>query len=139
MKECWKNKDAAFHVKHVRFDAVCVEPKPVQKPHPPILIGASTKYAIERVAEYADGWLPILGSCDLDERLAQLRDACARRGRDFRSLDISLFAAPTDPSELEKLAKQGVGRVVLPLPTVSEAQILALLDKYAPLVTGRPR
>jgi probable F420-dependent oxidoreductase len=139
MKECWTKKDAAFHGKFVNFDPVWVEPKPVQKPHPPILIGASSKYAIERVAEYADGWLPILGSCDLDERLGQLREACARRGRDFRALDVSLFAAPANPGELEKLAKQGVRRVILPLPTVEEAKILALLDGYTPLVSGRPR
>jgi probable F420-dependent oxidoreductase len=139
MKECWTKKDASFHGKFVSFDPVWVEPKPVQKPHPPILIGASSKWAIERVAEYADGWLPILGSCDLDERLAQLRDACARRGRDFRAIDVSLFAAPANAGELEKLAKQGVRRVILPLPTVDEAQILALLDRYAPLVSGRPR
>jgi probable F420-dependent oxidoreductase len=139
MKECWTKKDASFHGKFVTFDPVWVEPKPAQKPHPPILIGASSKWAIERVAEYADGWLPILGSCDLDERLAQLRDACARRGRDFRAIDVSLFAAPANAGELEKLAKQGVRRVILPLPTVDEAQILALLDRYAPLVSGRPR
>ena len=73
MKEVWTKKDAAFHGKHVDFDAVWSEPKPVQKPHPPILIGASSRQAIERVAEYADGWMPIMGSCDMNERLAPAR------------------------------------------------------------------
>ena len=139
MKECWTKKDAEFHGVFTSFDPVWVEPKPVQKPHPPILIGASSKYAIERVAEYADGWMPISGSCNLDERLAQLREACAKRGRDFKKLDISLFAAPSAPGELEKLAKQGVGRVILPLPTVEESNILSILDSYAPLIANRPR
>ena len=139
MKEVWTKKDASFHGKHVDFEAVWSEPKPVQKPHPPILIGASSRQAIERVAEYADGWMPIMGSCDLSERLAQLEQACAKRGRDFRKLDVSVFAAPTAPGELDKLAKLGVRRVILPLPTQEESKILAILDRYAPLIANRPR
>jgi probable F420-dependent oxidoreductase len=139
MKEVWTKKDAAFHGKHVKFDAVWSEPKPVQKPHPPILIGASSKQAIERVAEYADGWMPIMGSCDMNERLTQLEKACAKHGRDPKKLDISVFAAPTAPGELEKLAKLGVNRVILPLPTQDEAKILSILDRYAPLIANRPR
>jgi probable F420-dependent oxidoreductase len=139
MKEVWTRKDAAFHGKHVDFEAVWSEPKPVQKPHPPILIGASSVQAIERVAEYADGWMPIMGSCDLRERLAQLEKACAKRGRDARKLDVSVFAAPTAPGELDKLAKLGVRRVILPLPTQDESKILAILDRYAPLIANRPR
>jgi probable F420-dependent oxidoreductase len=139
MKEVWTKKDAAFRGKHISFDAVWSEPKPVQKPHPPILIGASSKQAIERAAEYADGWMPIMGSCDMPERLAQLEKACAKRGRDPRKLDISVFAAPTAPGELEKLAKLGVRRVILPLPTQDESKILAILDRYAPLIANRPR
>jgi len=139
MKEVWTKKDAAFHGEHVDFEAVWSEPKPVQKPHPPILIGASSRQAIERVAEYADGWMPIMGSCDMPERLAQLEQACAKRGRDFRKLDVSVFAAPTAPGELDKLAKLGVRRVILPLPTQEESKILGILDRYAPLVANRPR
>ncbi|MFI5315004.1 MAG: LLM class F420-dependent oxidoreductase [Myxococcota bacterium] len=139
MKEVWTKKDASFHGVHVNFDAVWSEPKPVQKPHPPILIGASSEQAIERVAEYADGWMPIMGSCDLAARKQQLEAACAKRRRDAKKLDISVFAAPTAPGELEKLAKLGVRRVILPLPTQDEAKILAILDGYAPLVANRPR
>src|SRR5215831_9698230 len=139
MKEVWTRKDASFHGKHVDFDAVWSEPKPVQKPHPPILIGASSRQAVERVADYGDGWMPIMGSCDLKERLTQLEQACAKRGRDARKLDVSVFAAPTAPGELDKLAKLGVRRVILPLPTQDESRILAILDRYAPLVANRPR
>ena len=139
MKEVWTKKDAAFHGRFVNFDAVWSEPKPVQRPHPPILIGASSRQAIERVAEYADGWMPIMGSCDMAERLAQLAQACAKRNRDVRKLDVSVFAAPTAPGELDKLAKLGVRRVILPLPTQDESKILAILDRYAPLVANRPR
>jgi probable F420-dependent oxidoreductase len=134
MKECWTKKAASFHGKFVSFDPVWVEPKPAQKPHPPILIGASSKWAIERVAEYGDGWLPILGSFDLAASLAQLERACEKRGRDRRTLSVSVFGAPPDKAALEKLAKQGVGRVLTGIPPVPEADALKLLDQQAELV-----
>jgi hypothetical protein len=53
--------------------------------------------------------------------------------------DCGVFAAPSAPGELEKLAKLGVKRVILPLPTQDEGKILAILDGYAPLISNRPR
>ena len=139
MKAVWTQKDAAFHGRFVDFDAVWSEPKPVQKPHPPVLIGASSKYAVERVAEYADGWMPGNGTCDFAERLAQLDAACARAGRSRNSLDLTVFAAPPKSIELEKLAELGFNRAVLPLPTQDESKILSRLDGLASIVANRPR
>jgi probable F420-dependent oxidoreductase len=139
MKEVWTKKDAAFRGKFVSFDPVWSEPKPTQKPHPPILIGASTKFAVERVAEYADGWMPGHGTCDFAQRLKELDAACRKRGRDRKSLDLTVFAAPAVGRELEKLARLGFNRAVLPLPTQDESKILARLDGYASLVANRPR
>jgi alkanesulfonate monooxygenase SsuD/methylene tetrahydromethanopterin reductase-like flavin-dependent oxidoreductase (luciferase family) len=138
MKEVWTKKDASFHGRFVDFDPVWSEPKPVQKPHPPVLIGASTKFAVERVAEYGDGWMPGFGTCDFAQRLAQLDAACAKRGRKRESLDLTVFAAPPKAAELEKLADLGFERAVLPLPTQDEAKILARLDGYTSLVANRP-
>lgn len=59
MKACWTEKDAQYKGAFVAFDPVWVEPKPARKRHPPILIGAASKWAIERVVEFADGWMPI--------------------------------------------------------------------------------
>jgi len=52
---------------------------------------------------------------------------------------VSVFAAPTAPGELDKLAKLGVRRVILPLPTQDESKILGILDRYAPIVANRRR
>jgi len=139
MKEVWTKEDAAFHGKFVNFDAVWSEPKPVQKPHVPVLLGATSQYAVERVAEYCDGWLPGAGTCDFAARLTQLDAACAKRGRDRKSLDLTVFAAPAKQVELEKYAVLGFGRAVLPLPSQDEAKILTRLDGYAALIANRPR
>jgi len=134
MKACWTEKDASYQGKFVKFDPVWVEPKPVRKPHPPILIGAASKWAIQRVVAFADGWMPIAGAPGFDDQLKQLNDECARKGRDPKSIDISVFAAPAGKDELGKLKAQGVNRVIAILPTLPEDQSLRVLDGYADLV-----
>ena len=134
MKACWTQKDASFHGKFVSFDPVWVEPKPAHKPHPPILIGAASKWAIRRVVAFADGWMPIAGAPGFDDQLKQLNDECARTGRDRATIDISVFAAPTAKDQVAKLKEQGVNRVIAILPTLSEADSLKTLDGYADLV-----
>jgi probable F420-dependent oxidoreductase len=134
MKLMWTEKAPEFHGKYVDFEPVWVEPKPAQKPHPPIYIGASSKWAIERVAELGDGWMPIIGSCDLDERMEQLRRLCDEKGRDVSKIDISVFAAPADKGAMEALAKQGVNRIIPLLPSKADAKALQILDQQAELV-----
>jgi probable F420-dependent oxidoreductase len=134
MKACWTEKEASYQGRFVRFDPVWVEPKPARKPHPPILIGAASKWAIERVVEFADGWMPIAGQPGFEERIAQLDALCAQKGRDRRTIDVSVFAAPATRAELERLKALGVNRVVAVLPTLPEADSLRVLDGYAELV-----
>jgi len=129
MKQCWTEKDAEYHGEFVDFDPVWVEPKPVRKPHPPVLIGASSKWAIERIVEYADGWLPILAP-DFDERLAQLNQLCEEQGRNPAEIEITVFGNAENPEVLAELAEKGVNRLVLGLPTVGEDQALKVMDGY---------
>lgn len=58
MKELWTTDFASFRGKHLRFSDVCIEPKPVQKPYPPIIVGGDTKAAMRRAARVGDGWHP---------------------------------------------------------------------------------
>ena len=134
MKLMWTEKAPEYHGRFVDFEPVWVEPKPKRKPHPPIFIGASSEWAIRRVVELGDGWMPILGSCDIDERMAQLRQLCDEKGRDASEIDVSIFAAPADKAGMEKLAGQGVNRVIPLLPSKPEADALRILDRHATLV-----
>jgi len=133
MKACWTEKDAAFHGKYVNFDPVWVEPKPVQRPHPPIYIGASSKWAIERIVEYAEGWLPI-AMPGWEARLEQLNALCEEKGRDRAGISVSLFTAVESRDTLETLKEKGVDRVILSLPTSSQDESLKVLDGYAAVV-----
>ena len=60
LKEAWTSDFPKFDGEFVRFDNILVEPKPVQKPHPPIFIGGNSKAAMRRAAEHGDGWIPWL-------------------------------------------------------------------------------
>ena len=82
MKALWADEEAEYHGQHVNIDRTSVRPAPVQQPHPPIYIGAGTKWARQRVVEWADGWLPLLKPPDqLAPELADLRE----RGREDRA------------------------------------------------------
>lgn len=133
MKQCWTQKNAEFHGKFVNFDPVWVEPKPARAGGPPVLIGATSDFAMKRIAEYADGWYPILMP-DFDAKLADLKRHMADRGRPMSSLDITVLTQPADQKALESLRDKGVNRVVLSLPTTGRDEALKVLDAYAPVV-----
>lgn len=133
MKACWTQKDAEFHGKFVNFDPVWVEPKPNRRGGPPILIGATSSWALKRIAEYADGWYPIVMP-NFDAQLAELKQHVEARGRSMSEIDITVVHQPADKAALAALRDKGVNRVVMSLPTVGRDEALKVLDAYAPIL-----
>ena len=95
--------------------------------------GERTAPAIERIVEYADGWLPILMD-GFDERLAQLNALCEERGRDRSEIDVTVYGMVDSADRLAELQAQGINRLVLGLPTVAEDEALKVMDGYANIV-----
>src|SRR5438445_3207331 len=94
MKEIWTKEEAEFHGEFVNFDRVWSYPKPVQKPHPPIIMGSIKPQGLQRIVDYCDGWCPTdMAIEDFRRAMAELKERCQRAGRDPRSLSISTFAA----------------------------------------------
>jgi len=60
MKELWTSDAPAFQGRYVQFQGIVFEPKPVQKPHPPIVVGGNSPAAMRRAARLGDGWMPWL-------------------------------------------------------------------------------
>jgi probable F420-dependent oxidoreductase len=134
MKALWTQDEASFDGEHVRFAPSWSWPKPVQQPHPPVLLGGGAGPTLLRhVVEYCDGWMPIGGS-GLKTRLPELRQLAEEAGRDPDSIEITVFGARPDPSLLEHYASMGIARVVLPLPSEGADVVLPILDHYAKLV-----
>ncbi len=135
MKALWTEEEAEFHGDFVNFDPVWSYPKPVQKPHPPIILGGETKYTLNRVAEFCDGWFPrARDGFDPVEGMARLGEAADAAGRDLSELSISVFRAPADKAALDSYAEAGITRALLQLPSADRDTVLGLLDDYAPLL-----
>lgn len=133
MQACWTQKSAEFHGEFVDFDPVWVEPKPVSQPHPPIYIGATSTWAMQRIAEYAQGWYPVHVP-EFEERLALLTQECEARGRSIDEIDIALVTNITSKDQLAELAGKGVNQIVLSLPTGTSDENQTVLDSYAEVV-----
>lgn len=89
MKELWTSEHPAFSGKFHRFSEVACEPRPVQKPHPPIWIGGHTGPALRRIVEYGDGWAAVVFSPqEFAERLDKLKEKAAKAGRDLSKITL---------------------------------------------------
>ena len=137
MKEMWTKEEAEFHGEFVDFDPVWINPKPKQKPHPPLLLGGESDHTLKRVVEFCDGWFPrTRGGFDPKVAVERLKKAAVAGGRDPKSLTITVFGAPPDAAKLAPYREAGIDRVLLEVPDKSRDEILATLDKNAALVKG---
>jgi probable F420-dependent oxidoreductase len=135
MKEIWTQEAAAFHGEHVRFDPIWMRPKPVQKPHPPVLLGGESGHTLQRVVDFCDGWFPRGRAGDVIlTGLADLKARAARAGRDMKTISVSVFGAQPDAAALDRFAEAGVTRAILRLPSEPHDAMLPLLDRYAKLI-----
>jgi len=132
MKEIWTKDEAELHGEFVNFDKIWSLPKPVQKPHPPILMGGDGPTTFDRVAEFCDGWMPIMrpGQNPVD-KIPALRERLTRAGRDPKSVPVSIFFAPPRKADVDALAAAGVSRAIFGLPSEPRDAVLPRLDKYA--------
>ena len=133
MKELWTAEEASYDGEHVSLSPSWSWPKPVQDPHPPIILGGSVgpKTAAD-IAEFCDGWMPI-GASNFTG-LDLIKEACEERGRDPKSVHLGVFRARPDAEALDALAEQGAQRALLELPQGPPDEVLAALDAYAPLL-----
>jgi probable F420-dependent oxidoreductase len=135
MKRIWTEDEASFDGDYVRFPPLWSWPKPVQRPHPPILLGGHGRRALERVVDYCDGWLPIgVRAGDLDAGIAALRRLATEKGRDPRTLSVSIYGVAMDAGALERLRAAGVDRVIFWLPPATADEVMPVLDRGATLV-----
>jgi probable F420-dependent oxidoreductase len=125
MKAIWTEEAASYHGEFVDFDRILCEPKPVQRPHPPILVGGNGPTVIDRVLAFGDAWFPNFGgSADVFERARELR------ARADRPIDLMVMGAPADAGVLEQLRQAGCRRAVRWVPSAGRPQIEAALERW---------
>ncbi len=132
MKACWTMDNSEYHGQYVDFDPLWSWPKPVQKPHPPIVMGAASPWGRERVARYCDGWVPLPAQMqNITADINDLEQRLNKHGRKIEDIEISFFWAPDDADELKRYAELGVDRAILAVPADSDDATLRLLDAHA--------
>jgi len=117
MKELWTKDEAEYHGRYYDFPPVRSNPKPFQKPHPPIFLGGSAKNVFKRVVEWGDGWMPALPSLvELEQGRARINQLAAQVGRDPSSIEIHAFGRPgqfRNREAIKDLEHAGADRVTV--------------------------
>ena len=137
MKEIWTKEKPEYHGEIVDFPPMMTWPKPVQKPHPPVLLGGAFRFAARRAIRYGDGILPFAsntGPGSPQEFMPVWRRMAEEAGRDPRSLSVTLGGAPEDLGVLRRNRDLGVTRMTVRLPPEKEDAILPMLDRWAKLI-----
>jgi probable F420-dependent oxidoreductase len=115
MKALWSMERAQFRGRFFSVDGVRAEPRPIQKPHPPIIFGGKSTYAFSRTARLGDGWFGY--GLDLEAAancISGLRAACHKHGRSFDQIEISITPkAEVDPDIARQYAALGVARLII--------------------------
>ncbi len=135
MKRLWTQDEASFAGEFVSFPAAWSWPKPVQQPHPPVVMGgAGGPVTFRHVVEFCDGWMPIHGRRPIFDKLPLLREVSEAAGRDPATIELGVFGVPADPAVIASYAEAGFARCVLGVPPADESRVLAVLDGHAELV-----
>jgi probable F420-dependent oxidoreductase len=150
-KVCWKEGDPEYHGQHYAFDKLAFEPKPVQRPHPPIWVGGNSRRAMRRAVELGDAWHP--GWSRPDQLMLQrqaLEVMATKAGRDPAGLEVTLLRPiqildrPSGASrrplignaeevaeDIRAYEQAGLSHLVLGFRTTNGAEILQQIDRFA--------
>lgn len=132
MRALWADEEATADLPHATLSPTWAWPKPVQRPGPPVLLGAALgPRTLAALAGSFDGWLP-LGRAATLEGVGRVRDAFHDAGRDAPLVHV-LGAAPKADG-LQQLADIGVDRVTFWLPSAPEPEARPVLDDLAQLI-----
>ncbi|HSL26880.1 MAG TPA: LLM class F420-dependent oxidoreductase [Acidimicrobiia bacterium] len=137
MKELWAAEQAAFQGELLELKSSWAWPKPVQQPHPPILMGgAAGPRTIEHMVEFCDGWIPLATRHDLEGKLHELTSALEAAGRDPASFDITTYGTKASPENIDRLIGLKVSRIVFNLQPREPAEVLGRIEALGELISG---
>jgi probable F420-dependent oxidoreductase len=123
MKAIWAQDEATYHGELVRIDRVQSWPKPVQRPHPPILVGGHGPKVLDRVLAFGDLWVPNYDA-EVVRRSAELF------ARAERSVGVHVLGAPADPKVFEELERGGIEHVAHWLPSGPRSRVERALEQW---------
>ncbi|MDQ6792654.1 MAG: LLM class F420-dependent oxidoreductase [Candidatus Dormibacteraeota bacterium] len=128
MRTIWTQEEPEYHGDFVDFEPIWLWPKPVQKPHPPILLGGNGPNTLKRVVRFADGWMPNRG--DFLERIPELQRLARDAGRG--PIPVTAYVRP-DPQLIERCIAASVERIIYYLPSDGRDAALSALERLTTL------
>jgi probable F420-dependent oxidoreductase len=129
IKAIWTEDVAEYHGEMVDFGPMWSYPKPVQKPHPPVILGGSGPKILDRVVRYADGWMPNRG--DVVERIPELQEKAKAAGRG--PVPVTYYAKAS-AEEIERCAKAGIERLIWYVPPDGRDSALKKLEELGAMI-----
>jgi probable F420-dependent oxidoreductase len=130
MQAIWTRDEAEFHGEFVDFDPILLWPKPVQVPHPPVLVGGGGPRSLRAAVEYGDEWMPIIDDvAEFEAQLAEVHRLSEEAGRP--DMETTVFAWEPDERFLGRCAELGVTRFTTLAPIQDLATLSSFLDGYA--------
>jgi probable F420-dependent oxidoreductase len=130
MKAIWTEDEASYSGRFVNFERIWSWPKPVQRPHPPVLVGGNGPRVLDRVLAFGDEWLP--NSSPDDELLARIEELNSRASELGRGhVPVSVVGPYGEHDRIERLEQGGVHRIVAWLPPRGPDEVEQAFDAYA--------
>jgi probable F420-dependent oxidoreductase len=131
MKAIWTQDEAEYQGELVRFGPMWSWPKPVQKPHPPVLLGGNGPNTLKRVVRYADEWMPNRGN--FLGRLPELRQLAEEAGRE--PIPVTSYGSPAGGAEeIEQYQQAGLERIIWYVPADGRDAALRRLEELAEVI-----
>jgi probable F420-dependent oxidoreductase len=139
MKALWSMERAQFRGRFFSLDGVRAEPRPIQKPHPPIIFGGKSTYAFSRTARLGDGWFGY--GLDFEKTancISGIRAACEAHGRSFDQIEISVAPkAELDLDLAHRYAELGVQRLIISPRARNVDEMLQVVERAGRTLVGR--
>ncbi len=130
MQALWTQDEAEYEGEHLSLEPSWAWPKPAQKPHPPIVMGAAAgPKTLADMVDYCDGWIPLATRHDIGGEIKRVRQAVSDVGRDGDAFEVTAYSAKTHM--VEDLEEAGVDRAVFSLPPLGAEEVIPRLDKWA--------
>ena len=133
MKAIWTQTKPEYHGEFVNFDPMMAWPKPVQKPHPPVIVGGAFPYSARRAIRYGNGWIPHAARgtyTEIADMIPEFRKMANAAGRNPDEIEITVWFPRQDADVMKRYADLGVKRVVFSLESEKADTVLPVVDAW---------
>lgn len=138
VRALWRETPEPFAGKFFKWGAVESNPKPVQKPGVPIIVGGHADAAARRAARYGDGFFPARGDrATLSHLFAVVREECAKIGRTPEEVELTTGGGHLDVDAVRRYQDLGVSRLVIAPPAFDPDGVRAGLHDFADRVIAK--